>query len=190
VIDEQAVGADLAFRATQMLARAQLARADCRFEEALEFATNGFDLSSEIGNRDAVVTDSFGEAVEAAFALEDLASVDTLLGRVDGLQPGERSPFLDSQIARFHARLAAIRGQESTEARFKLAVASFRERDVRFYLGAALLEYGEWLAERGRLDDADPVLREAGEIFEQLKAAPWIERLAKGSGDRVAPAPT
>ena len=50
--------------------------------EALEYATNGFDVSSEIGNRDAVVTDSFVEAVEAAFALEDLASVDALLGRV------------------------------------------------------------------------------------------------------------
>ena len=111
VIEEQAVGADLAFRATQILSRAQVARADGRFEEALEFATNGFDVASEIGNRDAVVTDSFVEAVEAAFALEDLATVDELLGRVDGLRPGERSPFLDSQIARFHARLAAIRGR-------------------------------------------------------------------------------
>ena len=109
VIEEQAVGADLAYRATQMLARAQIARADGRFEEALELATNGFDVASEIGNRDAVVTDSFVEAVEAAFALEDLATVDELLGRVDELRPGERSPFLDSQIARFHARLAAIR---------------------------------------------------------------------------------
>ena len=42
---------------------------------------------------------------------------------------------------------------------------------------------------RGRVDDAEPMLREAGEIFEQLQAAPWIERLAKGAGDRVAPAP-
>ena len=115
--------------------------------------------------------------------------MDALLDRVDGLRPGERSPFLDSQIARFHARLAAIRDEASTEARFKLAVASFRERDVRFYLAATLLEYGEWLADRGRVGDAEPMLREAGEIFEQLQAAPWIERLAKGAGDRVASAP-
>ncbi len=146
-------------------------------------------LGRELGNRDPVVTDSFVEAVESAFALEDLATVDELLGRVDELRPGERSPFLDSQIARFHARLAAIREEGSAEARFKLAAASFRERDVRFYLAATLLEYGEWLAGRERIDDAEPVLREAGEIFEQLQAAPWIERLAKGAGERVVPAP-
>ena len=116
-------------------------------------------------------------------------AVDELLSRVDELRPGERSPFLDSQIARFHARLAAIREEGSAEARFKLAAASFRERDIRFYLAATLLEYGEWLAGRERIDDAEPVLREAGEIFEQLQAAPWIERLAKGAGDRVVPAP-
>ena len=51
-----------------------------------------------------------------------------------------------------------------------------------------LLEYGEWLSEQGRSDDAEPVLREAGGIFEQLHAAPWIERLEETAGDRVAPA--
>ena len=162
---------------------------DGRFEEALELATSGFNAGRELGNRDPVVTDSFVEAVESAFALEDLATVDELLGRADELRPGERSPFLDSQIARFHARLAALRGEGSAEARFKLAAASFRERDIRFYLAATLLEYGEWLAGRERIDDAEPVLREAGKIFEQLQAAPWIERLAKGAGERVVPAP-
>jgi tetratricopeptide (TPR) repeat protein len=189
VIEEQAVGADVALRASQTLARAQIARADGRYEVALEFAVNGFDMGRELGNRDPVVTDSFVEAVEAAFALEDLATVDELVGLADEFRPGQRSPFLDSQIARFHARLAAIRGEGSAEARFKLAAASFRERDVRFYLGATLLEFGEWLAGRGRVDDAEPVLREAREIFEQLQAAPWIERLAKGAGERVVPAP-
>ena len=188
-VEEWAAGADVAFRASQTLARAQIARVDGRYEEALELATSGFNAGRELGNRDPVVTDSFVEAVESAFALEDLATVDELLSRVDELRPGERSPFLDSQIARFHARLAAIREEGSAEARFKLAAASFRERDIRFYLGATLLEYGEWLADRERIDDAEPVLREAGEIFEHLQAAPWIERLAKGAGKRVVPAP-
>ena len=179
VIEEQAAGADLAFRATQMLSRAQVARADGRFEEALELATNGFELASEIGNRDAVVTDSFGEAVEAAFSLEDLESVDELLGRVDGLRPGERSAYLDSQIARFHARLAAIREDGSAESRFKLAAASFRERDVRFYLAATLLEYGEWLRPPGTHRRCRTGAARGRRSFEQLQAAPWIERLAR-----------
>ena len=92
VIEEQAVGADLAFRATQIHSRAQVARADGHFEEALELATNGIDVASEIGNRDAAVTDAFVEAVESAFALKDLATVDALLGRMDGLGRANARP--------------------------------------------------------------------------------------------------
>ena len=40
-----------------------------------------------------------------------------------------------------------------------------------------LLEHGEWLAEGGTADEAEPLLAEAREIFERLGAAPWLERL-------------
>jgi hypothetical protein len=42
-----------------------------------------------------------------------------------------------------------------------------------------LLEHGEWLTEQGRGVDAKPLIEEAREIFERLKARPWIERLEK-----------
>jgi hypothetical protein len=40
-----------------------------------------------------------------------------------------------------------------------------------------LLEHGEWLAQSGQSEEAEPLLTEAKEIFERLGAAPWLERL-------------
>jgi hypothetical protein len=48
-----------------------------------------------------------------------------------------------------------------------------------FEAGVTLLELGEWLAEQGRYEEAAPALAEAREIFERLKARPWLERLAQ-----------
>ena len=47
-----------------------------------------------------------------------------------------------------------------------------------FYLAVTELEHGEWLAPRGRRDEAEPRLAEAREIFERLGATPWLERAA------------
>lgn len=46
-------------------------------------------------------------------------------------------------------------------------------------IARTLLEHGEWLDANGRAEDARPLLHEAGEIFQRLQAAPWLERLAK-----------
>jgi hypothetical protein len=40
-----------------------------------------------------------------------------------------------------------------------------------------LLEHAEWLAGDGRGQEADPLAAEAREIFERLRATPYIERL-------------
>ena len=37
----------------------------------------------------------------------------------------------------------------------------------------------EWLADHGRSADADPLLDGAGEAFERLEAAPWLDRVAE-----------
>jgi hypothetical protein len=43
----------------------------------------------------------------------------------------------------------------------------------------ALLEHGEWLAEQGCGVDAEPLLAEACETFQRLKARPWLERASQ-----------
>jgi hypothetical protein len=45
------------------------------------------------------------------------------------------------------------------------------------YLGATLLDQGEWLARQGSDDQAAPLLAEAREIFERLRAEWWLDRV-------------
>lgn len=121
-------------------------------------------------------------ASEAAFALRDLRKLDELLSRFAGLAPSERKHSVQAHEARLQARLAEARGErDAVEPRYKRAAALFREVGMPFWLGVTLLEHGEWLAGDGRSAQAEPLL-EAREIFERLRARPWLERLSRVSG--------
>ena len=64
-----------------------------------------------------------------------------------------------------------IDGQPAeAELRFKRAAAQFRELAAPFWLAVTLLEYGEWLAGEGRDAESAPLLEEARELFERLRA--------------------
>ena len=129
------------------------------------------------------------EGVEAALDLGDTEQADELLGIVRDAKPGEVSPYLGAHAARLGSRVAASRGEaETVEQGFEAAAQGFREIEMPFDLGVALLEHGEWLTAQGRAADAEPLLAEAREIFERLGAKPWLERAdtvevtARGSG--------
>jgi Double zinc ribbon len=94
----------------------------------------------------------------------DAEEADEILRRVEERPPGLRAPFLDAQAQRFRARM------NSDEKAFKAAAAAFGECGLRFWLAVTLLEHGE-------LTGDDALLDEAREIFEELKAPPWLERL-------------
>ena len=80
--------------------------------------------------------------------------------------------------AQFRARVHVLAAdREGVDDGFRRATAIFREFGIRFWLAAALLDYGEWLSVDGRPDEASPLLAEAREIFERLGAVPWLERL-------------
>ena len=126
----------------------------------------------------ATVGGAYTIALEAAFALGDDAKADELLAIVEQLPPGELRPFLRAIGARFTARRAARDGHGDTAAAgFSAAARIFREIEYAFDLAVVLLEHAEWLAEVGGLDDAAPLATEAREIFERLRARPYIERL-------------
>ena len=161
--------------AAHALARAALARAEGRQADALASV-------EEVLHR--VVTEhpfyrmAFADGLETAFALDDLAAVERLLEGFRRLRPADQLPFRGAQVLRFEALLAARAGEaEAAERKFKRATALLRELGARFWLGAVLLEHGEWLAQAGRAGEAEPLLEEAREIFERLGARPWLERL-------------
>jgi hypothetical protein len=47
-----------------------------------------------------------------------------------------------------------------------------------FWLALTLLEHGEWLSAHDSAAESEPLFAEAREIFERLRAHPWLDRLA------------
>lgn len=81
-------------------------------------------------------------------------------------------------MLRFNARLA-VQGGGSQRVRdsFDRSIATFRQLGYPFCLAVVLLEYGEWIAGEGM--DPEPFLAEAHDMFERLRARPWLDRLAQ-----------
>jgi tetratricopeptide (TPR) repeat protein len=180
---EMESSADHQERAAFHLGRADLLLMAGDPAHALEAAELAFAERESMGITQEYSKQSFVTAVEAALALGDLAKAEELLAVVKALPPGSSPQFLQAQSSRFQAQLAARRGDaEEAERRFKRATGLFRELALIFYLGITQLEHGEWLATQERIEEAEPLLAEAREVFERLEAKPWLERAARATG--------
>jgi class 3 adenylate cyclase/tetratricopeptide (TPR) repeat protein len=145
------------------VADATLLRAEGKLEAALDRAESTF-TEQQLGISFITVKLLLVEALEAAFALGDHQKVLELVAHVDALRPGERPPLLEAHAHRFRAKLS---GEESE---FAAATSLFRELSLTFWLAVTLLEHGEHTG-------AESSLAEAREIFEGLRATPWLERV-------------
>jgi class 3 adenylate cyclase/tetratricopeptide (TPR) repeat protein len=120
----------------------------------------------------------FAETVECAFAAGRPEVVDELLERIDALAPSELIPLLEAEAVRARGRLAAHRGDsEEAERWFRRATHLFLELATPFYLARAQLEFAELLASREGDGAETAALRdEATNVFEELRARPWLDR--------------
>jgi hypothetical protein len=148
-------------------------------EEVVADAEEAITVATELGGPGHQnVKCGFKEACEAAFALNDLTKVDTLLGFVDGLRPGERPRYLGAQAGRFRARLAAASGDVSAvEPSFEEAEQIFRQVGMVFWLAVTQSEHAEWLRSSGGSPKAESLASEARRVFERLRATAWLDRL-------------
>jgi class 3 adenylate cyclase len=161
-----------------VVSEARLLRGRNRPAEALAAAERALSYRSELGIANRKTKLALVEALEAALELDDLAKADELLAIVDGLQPGQLTPVLAGERARFHARVAARRGAtDFVDDDFRTAARTFGEHSLVFRHAVTLLEHAEWLVEQQRGAEARSLLDQAREAFEQLRAAPWLERL-------------
>jgi hypothetical protein len=149
-----------------LASRAALNRAEGRLREALLDGQATIENGRTLGIAFQAVKWGIVEALEAAFALGEVATVEELLTTIESIPPGSRPPYLDAQARRFRARLSG------DAAGFRAAAARFRELEIPFWLGVTLLEAGE---ESG--------LSEAREIFERLGATPWLERVSPAASE-------
>jgi len=157
-------------------ARASLRRAEGKPEEALVDGEAAIKTGRTFGISAQSAKQGIVEAVEAAFTAGESAKVEELLALVEAIPPGTRPPYLDAQAKRFRARLG---GDPSG---YMAAAARFRELDLPFWLAVTLLEHGE-------LTGDESSLSEAREIFERLRATPWLERAFAASDTGRAPIP-
>jgi tetratricopeptide (TPR) repeat protein len=175
--------ADVPERCYYGVARAQILLAEGDRAGALRVAESVFAERDSIGVTQDAVKEAFALAVQSALKLDRLDKADELLAIVEQLAPGLRPQFLNAHVSRFRAQFAARRGKtEEAERLFKGACGLFQELAMPFHLAATQLEYADWLTAQGRAEEAHPLLAEAREIFEKLKAKPWLERLGQPPG--------
>lgn len=175
---------DVQDRAIYALARAIVLRAEHSYADALGFAREGRN-ARQIGDI-LQATEALVEAVEAALALNDLDTAGSLLEEAAALPPVEHTLYMDAQLARLGAWLAARRGESRTiDELSNAAVARFRELGMPFWLAVTLLEQAEWLAGEGRADQAQAGIQEARETFGRLAARPWLDRADRVSSQAV-----
>ena len=177
------VSTDIQDVASNAWVRAWLHIAEGSNAEALSAAEQSLKAGLPLGIRTPIARDAFVVLVEAAVANKDIEPVERTIAFLDGLKPGERTPFVEAHAPRFRARLAIMRGvEDGVEDAYASSASLFRELQMPFWLAVTLLEHGEWLVSVGRGDEARPLLDEAREIFTKLGARPWLERLAGAAG--------
>ena len=160
------------------VAAVRLAEGDAR--AAFAAGILAVDTRASLGISAQDVKHGFLQALEAALALGDRAKAEELLAIVEEQPTGLRPPLLDAVADRFRARLAG--DDPGADRHFIAAAAQLRALELPFHLAVVQLEHGEWLTARGRPDDAQVLLAEARDTFEQLRAQPWLDRV-----DAVAP---
>ncbi|MGZ4144318.1 MAG: AAA family ATPase [Actinomycetota bacterium] len=154
--------------------------AEGRHKEALEAVTRVFPAAVGLGSTSSNLKLALQAALEAATALRDDKKIEELLGFIEHLRPGEITPFLRAIGARFGAHLAALRGDaETPSGSFTTAESILRDLQLRFLLAVTQVEHAEWLLDRDRANDAQPLLSEAGDFFEEVRATPSIERVQR-----------
>jgi predicted ATPase/class 3 adenylate cyclase len=178
--------ADEQERTAYAAAAAAVFRGQGRLEEALSSGLRALEGRDTLGGGTFYTKLGFVEAVEAAFELGDLDRVENLFETTGSFGAGEATPFLDAQVSRFRGRLAAVRADMAgAERGFKAAAALMREIDLPFWLAITLLEHAEAFTGCGRPQDAERLLAEAQELFEQLGATPWLERTLRATQTSV-----
>ena len=167
---------DVQERSGYEAARAAVHFADGDYRGALEAASNAFAAHAELGIGAEQVKESYVVAVEAAFALGEMTTVEALLMEVEAIPRGGLTRFLRAHTLRFRARLAGHESRRDCRAWAK--PRSFPGVGTPFYLGVVLPRASRVSRRRRSARRRRAAAREAQEIFEQLGATPWLERIA------------
>ena len=149
-------------------------RAAEALEAGLAVLATGLEMSSSILSYQHA-KQAWAHAAEAALELDRRERVEELLGHVDAMPPGLRPPYLVAHVQRIRGRLVG------DPAELAASASAFRALGMPFWVAVCELEQAEILG------GSDELIQSAGEVFAQLGAVPWIQRLAALTGDSTRP---
>ena len=156
-----------------------IAEADGRRDAALttlqRLVVHAVDVSSPSG-----IAEGLRDAATLALDARDPARAVAIAEPCAALPPAGHARVIDSQLFRIRANAAAARGDDAEAAdSFGVALANARNVGYAFYLAPVLVDYGRWLVDTGRADEAEPLLAEARGLWEGMGAVAWLERIAQ-----------
>ena len=123
---------------------------------------------------------AFEDVATAANDLQDSSLALPMAEMLDSIPPAQRPRPVELCVARIRANAAAARGEHDTAAEeYALALATARNLGKAALLGPVLFDYGRWLVQTDRAEEAAPLLEEAQTIFERMGATRWLERVAE-----------
>jgi class 3 adenylate cyclase/tetratricopeptide (TPR) repeat protein len=124
---------------------------------------------------------------ESAVALGRDDVVEETVAVVRDLPPVAALPTIRAHADRFEALLAGRRGETDHASRLLTRAATLLAGVGRpFERAKVVLEHGELLTGALRVSEAEPLLREAADVFASLRAEAWRERAERAlSGDRA-----
>ncbi len=135
------------------------------------------DLAATFGWSSEMVRQMWPDAAEAALRSGDLTTADRLISFLEAVAPGRLSPYLQAQLTRTQARLAAARGEiDGVEEGLRGAIEHFGTMSYPYWEAMARLDLANWLIDQGRNDEAVLLSDAAAEVFERLGAAPDLDR--------------
>ena len=160
------------------LSRAILARAGDRPREAADAAGRvARDVFRTDGQYSGRFRLAWPLAVESALAAGDVDEARALLALVEEAPTGHVPPYIRAQLARLRALLASTGDGEGTETGLQSSIRMFRGLGYAYWLARAQADHAFWLLDRGRAEDAEPLLTEAADVFSRVGAAPDLSRI-------------
>ena len=162
-------------RSEALLVDALMAGAAGHDADALAFAQEVVALEQALSLTHELYCFAWSTAVRAAFELGDLAAIEELVARLDAHPIGHIPSLLRAERGLARARLRAARRADDADAALAAAVLQLRAAGSPYHLAHALLDQAQYRVETG-IDDAEPLLAEAGAIAGSLRAQPLAAR--------------
>jgi class 3 adenylate cyclase/tetratricopeptide (TPR) repeat protein len=153
-------------------------------EEALERGKRMLPHAIDrLGASNESVRHGWPDTLQAALALARPEDARVLLALLAERPPGHIPPYLEAQLARGRALLAAAEGRHDT---VEADLNSFRALGYRYWLAVAQTDLVAWMAGQNGGSDARALLAEATATLESLGAAPALARARDLSRARSA----